>query len=195
MPIFSQKNINSLKNDVLSYIFFFKFFMKNPQGYHTHIWSKKCQFWQNYTIFRTMNEVILASLWKLLDFLTKTWYFDEDLINNWIMITITWDFDWPNPLTFNQTLWDFTETLRIFRIFLKICEILSQNTVLSCPFFSKFSWKTPYSDAHDWKKKRKFCQNYTLLWANKVNRMPFFSDFSRKNHCSHVHILSKTSIL
>ena len=137
--------------------------------------------------------------------MTKTWYFDEDLINNWINMTITWDFDWPNPLTFNQTLWDFTETLRIFRIFLKICEILSQNTVLSCPFFSNFSWKTPCSHAHDWSKKRKFCQNYTLLWAKKVNRMPFFSDFSRKNHwlmsffssflwktpCCQAHIWSK----
>ena len=51
---------------------------------------------------------------------------------------------------------------------------MSQNTVLSCPFFSKFSWKTPCSHAHDWSKKRKFCQNYTLLWAKKVNRMPFF---------------------
>ena len=127
--------------------------------------------------------------------MTKTWYFDEDLINNWINMTITWDFDWPNPLTFNQTLWDFTETLRIFRIFLKICEILSQNTVFSCPFFSNFSWETPCSHAHDWSKKRKFCQNYTLLWAKKVNRMPFFSDFSRKKHCFHVHILSKTFIL
>ena len=112
--------------------------------------------------------------------MTKTWYFDEDLINNWINMTITWDFDWPNPLTFNQTLWDFTETLRIFRIFLKICEILSQNTVLSCPFFSNFSWKTPCSHAHDWSKKRKFCQNYNLLWAKKVNRVPFCWIFMKK---------------
>ena len=121
-------------------IFFFNFFMKNPQGCHTHIWSKKCQFWQKYTIFRTMNEVILASLWKLLDFLTKTWYFDEDLINNWIMMTITWDFDWPNPLTFNQTLWDFTETLRIFRIFLKIWDFVSKYRALMF-FFSNFFMK------------------------------------------------------
>ena len=97
-------------------------------------------------------------------------------------MTITWDFDWPNPLTFNQTLWDFTDTLRIFRIFLKICEILSRNTVLSCPFFSNFSWKTPCSHAHDWSKKRKFCQNYTIYGPKKSTERPFFSDFSRKNH-------------
>ena len=139
--------------------------------------------------------------------MTKTWYYDEDFINNWIMMTITWDFYRPNSSTFYKTLWDFTETLMIFRIFLKICEILSQNTVLSCPFFSKFSWKTPYSDAHDLKKKRKFCQNYTLLWANKVKRIPFFfistkksllscpyfvkNVHSLKTNSSHVHILSK----
>ena len=122
--------------------------------------------------------------------MTKTWYFDDDLIKNWINMTITWDFDRPNPLTFEQTLWDFTETLRIFWIFLKICEILSQNTLLSCPFFSNFSWKTPCSHADDWSKKRKFCQNYTLLWGKKVNRMPFFSDFSRKisGSCHFFHV-------
>ena len=39
----------------------------------------------------------------------------------------------------------------------------SQNTVLSCHFFSKFSWITPSYHADDSSKKRKFCQNYTLL--------------------------------
>ena len=51
-----------------------------------------------------------------------------------------------------------------------------ENPLLSCPYLVK---------------KRQFCQNYTILWANKVNRMPFFSDLSWKNHCSHAHIWSK----
>ena len=34
-----------------SHIIFFKFFMKNPQTYHTHNWSKKRQFCQNYTLY------------------------------------------------------------------------------------------------------------------------------------------------
>ena len=53
----------------------------------------------------------------------------------------------------------------------------------------KFFIKNPCCHAHIWSKKRKFCQNYTMLRAKKDNRIPFFYDFSRKNHCSHAHIL------
>ena len=47
MPIFCQKYVHSLKNNVLSCIFF-QIFMKNLL--HVHIWSKKHQFCQTYTI-------------------------------------------------------------------------------------------------------------------------------------------------
>ena len=65
------------------------------------------------------------------------------------------------------------------------------NTVLSCHFFQIFHEKHPAVMPVFGQKKRQFCQNYTILWANKVNRMPFFSNFSRKNPCSHDNILSK----
>ena len=66
MPIFCQKNAHSKKITLVScpyfvkktsiisktrcsHVIFFNFFMKNPCC-HTHIWSKKHQFCQNYTI-------------------------------------------------------------------------------------------------------------------------------------------------
>ena len=47
-PLFVKKKVHSLKNSLLSYNFF-NFFMKNPY-FHAHIWYKKRQFYQNYTI-------------------------------------------------------------------------------------------------------------------------------------------------
>ena len=60
--------------------------------------------------------------------------------------------------------------------------------------FFNFFMKTPCSHAHDWSKKRKFCQNYTLLWAKKINRMPFFSDVHEKI-TAFAHILLKKRLL
>ena len=74
-------------------------------------------------------------------------------------------------------------------------------------FFSIFSWKSRYCNAHIWSKKSQFCQN-NIIWAKKVNRMPFFPTShakitalmpifcqqnanSLKTHFSHVHIFSK----
>ena len=69
-----------------------------------------------------------------------------------------------------------------------------KNPILPCPYLVK---------------KRKFCQNYTILWAQKVNRMPFIPIFTnkyqpscphflqnnvyyqKKKSYSHAHILSK----
>ena len=46
-------------------------------------------------------------------------------------------------------------------------------------FFPICPWKTPYSHAHIWSKKRQFWQKYIILWAKKVNR-PFFPIFHKK---------------
>ena len=57
MAIFSPKNINYLKNTLLSYNFFQIFHEPppppppTPPRCHTHIWLKKRQSCQNYTIF------------------------------------------------------------------------------------------------------------------------------------------------
>ena len=48
MPIFCQKNVHSLKNNA-PMSFFSNFSWKTPCC-HAHIWSKKRQFCQNYTI-------------------------------------------------------------------------------------------------------------------------------------------------
>ena len=56
-----------------------------------------------------------------------------------------------------------------------------KNTVLTCNFFFKFVMKNPLLSCTYLVKKRRFCQNYTILWAKRVNRIPFFSDFSWKN--------------
>ena len=71
-----------------------------------------------------------------------------------------------------------------------------KNTVLSCAFFSNFSWKTPVV-VHTIGQKRQFCQNNTLFWAKKVNRMPFFSYFSQKKKITALMsiICQKTFIL
>ena len=41
-----------------------------------------------------------------------------------------------------------------------------KNTTLSWHFF-QFFMKNPCCHAHIWSKKRKFCQNYTILWVKK----------------------------
>ena len=66
-----------------------------------------------------------------------------------------------------------------------------QTTVLSCHFFSNFSWKTLCCQALVLSKNRQFCQNYIIFWAQKVNGRFLFSGFSRKNNCCYTHILSK----
>ena len=48
--MFRQKNVHSLKNTVLSCHLFSSFLWKTPCC-QAHIWSKKRQFCQNYTIF------------------------------------------------------------------------------------------------------------------------------------------------
>ena len=83
---------------------------------------------------------------------------------------------------------------------------LLKNTVLSCRFFKVFM-KNPILPCPYFIKKRELCQNYTVLWTQKVKTMPFFSycslkisltcpyfvksPFSKKSRCSHAHILSK----
>ena len=49
-----------------------------------------------------------------------------------------------------------------------------KNPILPCPYLVK---------------KRKFCQNYTILWAQKVNRMPFIPIFTNKYQPSCPHFL------
>ena len=83
-----------------------------------------------------------------------------------------------------------------------------KNTVLSCHFFSAFSYKSPVMPIID--KKSQFCHNHGLLWTKKTKRClfslflmkksllfsPYFfknDPFSKKTHSSHAHILSKKS--
>ena len=49
MPIFCQKNLSSLKNTALPCLFFLQIFHKNPM-LQAQIWSNKSQFCQNDTI-------------------------------------------------------------------------------------------------------------------------------------------------
>ena len=96
---------------------------------------------------------------------------------------------------------------------------LSKTRCSHVNFCSNFTWKTSCSSPY-LVIKRQLCQNYTLLWAQKVNNVIFFCDFSqkisalmaifcqkrsfskkhtvfscpyfaKKPHCSHAHILSK----
>ena len=59
----------------------------------------------------------------------------------------------------------------------------------------KFFIKNPCCHAHIWSKKRKFCQNYTMLRAKKDNRIPFFMIFHEKILLSCPYFVKKTSIL
>ena len=106
----------------------------------------------------------------------------------------------PNPLRFYRNLNDFQNFPQNF------WDFVSKYGALMF-FFSKFFMKNSLLSCTWLVKKRKFCQNYTLLWAKKVNRMPFISDFTKKSllscpyfvknvhslktNSSHVHILSK----
>ena len=52
--------------------------------------------------------------------------------------------------------------------------------MLTCPFLSKFAWKTPAVMPIFGQLKRHFCNNYTILWVKKVNMMEFFPIFHNK---------------
>ena len=60
-------------------------------------------------------------------------------------------------------------------IFDQKTSVLSE-TLCSNVSFSKFLRKTPCGQANMWSKKRQFCQNYTILWAQQVKNN-VFSDF------------------
>ena len=48
-------------------------------------------------------------------------------------------------------------------------------------FFQDFPWKSPCCHTHICSKKRKFCQNYTILWVlKKALGCPFFPIFHEK---------------
>ena len=81
----------------------------------------------------------------------------------------------------DQTLWHFTKPSEILPKPLGFSEFSSKSVrfclKIRCShvlFFQISHEKLPAVMHMIGKKKRKFCQNYTLLWAKKVNRMPFF---------------------
>jgi len=52
MPLFFQKNVNSLKNILLSYHFFFSNFLWKIPFCRAHFWSKKCHFCKTSLYYR-----------------------------------------------------------------------------------------------------------------------------------------------
>ena len=83
----------------------------------------------------------------------------------------------------------FKEQTALKSMFCQKTFILSKTLCSHVIFFQVFFKKSPAVKPIFGKKKRRFCQNYTIFLVNKVIRMPFFSDFSRKNNCSNTHIL------
>ena len=144
MPEFCRKNVQSLKNTMFSYHFFFKFCMKNP---------------------------------------TLSCPYDQKNVNS---INLHYIMDQKSQKTSN----------------------LSKTRCSHVNFCSNFTWKTSCSSPY-LVIKRQLCQNYTLLWAQKVNNMLFFFAISHKKYplswpyfvknvhslkntrCSHARILQK----
>ena len=69
--------------------------------------------------------------------------------------------------------------------------LFSKKTVLPWYFSQIFNENPSTPNPIFDQKKRQFCQNFTILLAQKVNKMPFLSNFSRKCNCSCTKNLSK----
>ena len=112
------------------------------------------------------------------------------------------------PMLFQKDVHSLKNTLLSCPYFVEKTSILSK-TLCSHIIFLTFKWKILCCHAHISSKTHRFCQNYIILWVEKVNRMLFFFRFFtektplscpyfvkktstlEKIHCSQVHILSK----
>ena len=161
MPIFSQKNVHSLKNTVLL-CRFFQIFHENPaaampifgpkkvNSFKT-IWAKKVN---RMPFFPISHEKITALM----------------------------------PIFCQQNANSLKTHFSHVHIFSKNINSL-KHAVVSYHFF-QICYEKPLAVVPIvGQKNRQFCQNYTILWAKKVNRMPFPPYFSRKNNFSHAHFL------
>ena len=98
------------------------------------------------------------------------------------------------PIFCQENVHSRKNTLLSYPYFVEKTSNLSKTRCSHVNFCSNFTWKTSCSSPY-LVIKRQLCQNYTLLWAQKVNNMLFFLRFLTKNIRSHGHILSKTFIL
>ena len=177
-----SKNVHSLRstlshNHILSKIrpfsqkqiavmWLFSIFLWKTPCCHAHWWSKKHQYWQNYTILWTVKS-IRCSLFRL--FMKKS------------------------PLQCSHFVTNLHSQKKICPqayILSKKRQFFQKHCVPMWFFFFKLVMKKhPAVMPIFGQEKYRFCQNYTILWAKKVNRMAFFSDFSQKNNFCHAHIL------
>ena len=145
--------------------------MKNPQGCHTHIWLKKRQSCQNYTI-----------LWAHED--NRISFFP--LFNEKIFALMS-------IFCKKKRLFSKKHSA-LMHIFLSKKRPSSKNTMLSC-LWLHFFVKNPCCHAHIWLQKPQFCQYYSILWAKKVKKIPFLPIFHGKITALMPMICKKTSIL
>ena len=147
---------------------FFSNFSLKPPCCHVHIWLKKSQFCQNYTILwaKKVNQMPFFS-----DFTRKNKCSHAHILSK--KRTFSKTDTAPMSIFYQNNVRSLKNTVlsrHFFKFFIK-------NPILPCPYLLK--------------KTRQFCQNYIILWAQKVKRMPFFSYFSRQNINSYAHIFSK----
>ena len=133
---------------------------------HARIWSKKCQFCQNY-----------IKLWT-----KKVYRMPFFPISHKKSLLSFPYFVKKRPFSENKLL--------LCQYWGKKHQFFQKQGDLIL-FVFNFSRKTCCCHVHIWSKKRQLCQNYTIFCVQKSNRMPFFSDFSRKNNCSYTHVFSK----
>ena len=143
-------------------MYFFQIFMKNLL--HVHIWSKKHQFCQTYTILaKKVNR--------------KPFFFS--IFTKKIISLRPYD----------KKVHCLKKQTALMLIFGQKSVHFLKNTMLSCHFFQIFM-KNPCCHAHIWSEKCKLCQNYLYYMPKQSIGCPFFQLFT-KNHCCHSHILTK----
>ena len=112
------------------------------------------------------------------------------------------------PIFCQENVHSRKNTLLSYPYFVEKTSNLSKTRCSHVNFCSNFTWKTSCSSPY-LVIKRQLCQNYTLLWAQKVNNMLFFFAISHKKYplswpyfvknvhslkntrCSHARILQK----
>ena len=200
--IFCQKKVHSLKNTLLlcpyfvkktsilsktqcSHVIFFKFFMKNPCC-HAHIWSKKRQFCQNYTILwaKKVNRMPFFS-----DFSRKNYCSHAHIMSTNAHSLKNTLLSWPYFVKKTSIL---SQTRCSHVIFFKF---FMKNALLSCPYFVKKTSILPKPTLYYGPTKSIGCPFFRIFQEKIPALMTIFcqkTSIFLKTNCSHAYILSKS---
>ena len=108
--------------------------------------------------------VIIANNWlKKVNSVTTTVYYGPKRQNDAFFHYFWWRNLYSLAHTFSKLVHSLKKHIALTPIFYQKKSPFSQNTVLSCHFFSKFSWITPSYHADDWQKSKILSKLYFIL--------------------------------